>query len=308
MTVAVVRGTELRCSVPVLLLFPAAVVLGRTDAALILLVSLAVHELAHAFMASRLGFPVLSLEIQPFGFIAVLERPPDTPSEAAAIAAAGPFISLLLAFCAFGLLFMHSGALPPGLPTAALHRFASFNLSLGAVNLLPALPLDGGRLACALIESRAGDGRSRTQRLLTLLGTGAGAVIALSGAAVMLIEKRPSPAPVTALVTGSFIAPAALTELRRLTDTRARRTIAAYDRLRSGGALRAEFFALSASATVRDALRALSRRGYGLIIVTDEGLKALGVIDRGRLFEAAARGQTDQTLAALLSELRGKYY
>lgn len=95
MKIAVFGRTELRCSICVLLLVPAAAVLGKLPALMLALVSLAVHELSHAFMAARLGLVVSSIEVQPFGFIAELHTPPRTPSECLSVAAAGPFASLL---------------------------------------------------------------------------------------------------------------------------------------------------------------------------------------------------------------------
>ena len=97
MKIAVFGRTELRCSICVLLLVPAAAVLGKLPALMLALVSLAVHELSHAFMAARLGLVVSSIEVQPFGFIAELHTPPRTPSECLSVAAAGPFASLLIA-------------------------------------------------------------------------------------------------------------------------------------------------------------------------------------------------------------------
>ena len=72
MKIAVFGRTELRCSICVLLLVPAAAVLGKLPALMLALVSLAVHELSHAFMAARLGLVVSSIEVQPFGFNAEL--------------------------------------------------------------------------------------------------------------------------------------------------------------------------------------------------------------------------------------------
>ena len=61
MKIAVFGRTELRCSICVLLLVPAAAVLGKLPALMLALVSLAVHELSHAFMAARLGLVVSSI-------------------------------------------------------------------------------------------------------------------------------------------------------------------------------------------------------------------------------------------------------
>ena len=159
------------------------------------LVSLAVHELSHAFMAARLGLVVSSIEVQPFGFIAELHTPPRTPSECLSVAAAGPFASLLIALCGAGL------GKYIGHTSAAFQDFCSFNLSLGLMNLLPFLPLDGGRLALALIEKRIG--RARAQRTLSLFGIIFGVLLFCAG--VLLVSATDAAFNPTPLAAGFFI-------------------------------------------------------------------------------------------------------
>ena len=192
MKIAVFGRTELRCSICVLLLVPAAAVLGKLPALMLALVSLAVHELSHAFMAARLGLVVSSIEVQPFGFIAELHTPPRTPSECLSVAAAGPFASLLIALCGAGL------GKYIGHTSAAFQDFCSFNLSLGLMNLLPFLPLDGGRLALALIEKRIG--RARAQRTLSLFGIIFGFLLFCAG--VMLVSATDAAFNPTPLAAG----------------------------------------------------------------------------------------------------------
>lgn len=192
MKIAVFGRTELRCSICVLLLVPAAAVLGKLPALMLALVSLAVHELSHAFMAARLGLVVSSIEVQPFGFIAELHTPPRTPSECLSVAAAGPFASLLIALCGAGL------GKYIGHTSAAFQDFCSFNLSLGLMNLLPFLPLDGGRLALALIEKRTG--RARAQRTLSLFGIIFGVLLFCAG--IMLVSAADAVFNPTPLAAG----------------------------------------------------------------------------------------------------------
>ena len=199
MRIAYFGRTELRCSVPVLLLPPAAVVLGRFDEALIVVASLAAHELAHAFIAHRLGCRILALELQPFGFIARLDRDGDTPSERCAVAAAGPVTSLLIALCSAGLASLS------GLPgPSALSMLSTFNLTLGAVNLLPVLPLDGGRLALSFWERR-GNGKQGAA-LLAGLGAAAGLLLACAGVLLLVFSPgKPGAGGFSLVLTGVFL-------------------------------------------------------------------------------------------------------
>lgn len=222
MKIAVFGRTELRCSICVLLLVPAAAVLGKLPALMLALVSLAVHELSHAFMAARLGLVVSSIEVQPFGFIAELHTPPRTPSECLSVAAAGPFASLLIALCGAGL------GKYIGHTSAAFQDFCSFNLSLGLMNLLPFLPLDGGRLALALIEKRIG--RARAQRTLSLFGIIFGVLLFCAG--VLLVSATDAAFNPTPLAAGFFIFISALSEFRCSCGSNIKASLAGLSRLR----------------------------------------------------------------------------
>lgn len=115
--------------------------------------SVLVHELAHCFVARRRGAVVVDILLTPIGGLSEMQRMPRAPSDEAAIAVVGPLTSLAL-----GLLFIGIGALagarlwPPTLFAGSwLARIAWLNLLLGAFNLLPALPMDGGRVFRALL-------------------------------------------------------------------------------------------------------------------------------------------------------------
>ncbi len=307
MQLAVAGRTELCCSVPVLLLIPAAVVFGRTRTLAVCAVSLSLHELSHAFMAHRLGFPIAAIEIQPFGFIARLARSPNTPSESAAIAAAGPVMSLLLALCAAGMLRIAASipGVSPGFSAfnrRVLSEFSFFNLSLGVVNLLPVLPLDGGRLALSFFGFQGKSAR-QSSVLLCLCGAAVGALIAAAGVAAAAVSGL-SPGPVSFAVTGAFIVLAALSELRTVSASAVRARLSTAARLSSGGAVRVFPLAIDASRTVSDALSALSSGGYALVFVTDAALRTIGMLDEGTLLAAAMRGETDLRLDLLLSHRR----
>jgi len=105
------------------------------------------HELGHAVVARRLGVGIAGIELQFFGGAAKMMRLPDSARDEILIAAAGPAVSFALAGAGFGL-----GAL--GVPVAGL--FGVINLVIGAFNLVPALPMDGGRILRAALSLRLG--------------------------------------------------------------------------------------------------------------------------------------------------------
>jgi Zn-dependent protease/predicted transcriptional regulator len=113
-------------------------------AALLLFVTVLIHELAHALVAKSLGMPVPKITLFIFGGVSHLGRQPKTAGEEFAIAIAGPLTSFGIAILA------GSGAGAASFwnekVTAILGYLSIVNVALGAFNLLPGFPLDGGRV------------------------------------------------------------------------------------------------------------------------------------------------------------------
>jgi Zn-dependent protease/CBS domain-containing protein len=113
------------------------------------LAALVAHELGHSMVALHHGVDVRSITLWVLGGVARLDRSPETPSAAIRIAAAGPAVSI-----ACGVIGLAAGLLTSGLEGAVLVWFGSINLLLAVFNLLPAFPLDGGRIYQAWLWSR----------------------------------------------------------------------------------------------------------------------------------------------------------
>ena len=122
-------------------------------ASLLFFVSILLHELGHSVVALKSGLAIRSITLFIFGGVARLEKdPPDGRTELR-MAAAGPAVSVVLAG-----LFLAAGSLAPpgGTPWAVARYLAVINLVVAAFNLVPAFPLDGGRLLRGLLGSRWG--------------------------------------------------------------------------------------------------------------------------------------------------------
>jgi Zn-dependent protease len=135
-------------------------------------VSVLAHELGHCLAARSLGVPVLQVRLYLLGGVSELGRLPSTPREEAAIAAAGPGVSALLAGV-FGLLV--GSTTPHTVSWLLLIELALANLVVAFFNFLPALPLDGGRVLRAGVWRVFG--RRRWGTLSAVIG---GYVIALA--------------------------------------------------------------------------------------------------------------------------------
>jgi Zn-dependent protease len=153
-------------------------------AALLLFVSVLLHELAHAIAARGYGIPVSGITLHVFGGVSQLEREPPRPGVEVVVAIVGPLTSFALA-ALLGL----AGALVPLQPGAlAIVRYLTLvNLVVGVFNLLPGFPLDGGRLLRAVLWKAKGNlgwatrTASRVGSGFALLLVALGAVRALGG-------------------------------------------------------------------------------------------------------------------------------
>ena len=111
--------------------------------ALLLYLSVLVHELSHSVVAKRFGLPVRSITLHLLGGVSEIEREPETPGQEFAVAIAGPLLSLGCAAAGYAL----TEVLDPGTVSYVLAWQLCLSNALVAVfNLLPGLPLDGGRV------------------------------------------------------------------------------------------------------------------------------------------------------------------
>ena len=157
---------------PALLVMAVAAMLG-------LFGSLIVHELAHAIVARRFGLRISGITLFLFGGVAELQSEPVSGATEFWIAIAGPFASFCLAL---GFWFSALVSDIIGLPAAALSIFgylAVINLVLALFNLLPAFPMDGGRVLRAWLWTRSGDLVMSTRHAVTVSNVIAYGVIAL---------------------------------------------------------------------------------------------------------------------------------
>lgn len=286
MMIAYYGRTRLKLSLAVLLLIPTAALFSRIGTLMTAFCSLTLHELAHTVMAHRLGCAVEGIEIMPFGFIARLDPAPYSQTDAAAIAAAGPAVSLATSLLSAGFIVLFKGFTGAN----AIREFAFFNLTLGAFNLFPALPLDGGRLALALsTRDASAHSRRRSARIFTILGIVFGTAVAVIGVLMIWRERRSAAAlfhGASFLITGVFIALEAPAFIKKSGEA----SLKSPSRLAPARAVRVLPVALDSRSNVRDALVALSGNNYGIVCVLDEKKRVIGVVDEGVLYEIAAAG------------------
>nr|WP_045557088.1 site-2 protease family protein [Streptomyces sp. FxanaA7] len=121
--------------------------------------SVLVHELAHTIAALRYKLPVRRIQLQFFGGVSEIEKESETPGREFVLAFVGPLLSLILA----GVFYVALLAVEPGtVPGVLLAGLMISNLIVAAFNLLPGLPLDGGRMLRAVVWKITGKPMSGT--------------------------------------------------------------------------------------------------------------------------------------------------
>ncbi|MDD4748336.1 MAG: CBS domain-containing protein [Methanosarcinaceae archaeon] len=124
-----------------------------TLTALLLFVSILLHELAHSYLAKRYGVSIESITLFLFGGVSSMEEIPRKPSQEAKMAFAGPFVSLVLGLFCLILYEYFIFPTPEFLKNPAFRIIwilGVLNVVLGIFNLLPAFPMDGGRVLRSL--------------------------------------------------------------------------------------------------------------------------------------------------------------
>lgn len=251
-----------------------AVLLAATLAAL-LGMSVLLHELGHCAVALRLGVPVLRVRLFLLGGLSELARRPAGPRDEGLIALAGPAVSILLAVAAGAGWWVLE---PGGVLWLLVAEIAVANAAVGVFNLLPGLPLDGGRVLRSMVW--AATGRRGAGTNAAVVGAGFVAVGLLLWALAGLVDRSPD-AWLRAAVCGLmawFVVSGATDEVV------AERAAGWPDGLAPADLVR-PVLQLPAESPVVDALVAAA--GRGVVLVRADGVAA-GLLDLGLAERLAA--------------------
>jgi stage IV sporulation protein FB len=283
-TIARVAGSEIRIHLTFLLLLAwiaiAQFVEGGSGAAIDAVVFVVavfacvlLHELGHALAARRYGIATPDITLLPIGGLARLSRLPEKPSEEIVIAIAGPLVNVVIAALIILVLGAHVD-LPavsqienpaPGFWA----RLAGVNIFLVLFNIIPAFPMDGGRVLRALLAFRLGRRRATeiAARIGQALAFGLGFVGLMSGNAILVF-------------IAIFVYLAAASEAGDVSLIETARHMAV-DR-----AMIAAFESLGPQATVDAAAEALIRTTQHEFPVLDGGGRLRGILTRDAMIRA----------------------
>lgn len=230
------------------------------------------HEYGHALMARRFGIATRDITLLPIGGLARLERMPEEPGREIAVALAGPAVNLAIALVL--IVFLGARVDPATMAIEDpridfLARLASVNLFLALFNLLPAFPMDGGRVLRALLSLRF-DRATATRYAAT-----AGQMLAFAFGFLGLAGGNP-----LLVFIAIFIYLAATAESADVAMTETTRSLAVRDGMIT------VFQTLGPGATLADAVDCLIRTTQQEFPVVDAAGRPEGFLTRDALFRA----------------------
>lgn len=233
---------------------------GMRESMSTVLVSLGIHETAHLIAAKLMRVEISEIRIMPFGGSASIENPYDlSPLRLIVTAAAGPFANLLMIVLPAAFAY---GGIVSAKAAACLFRT---NITMLLFNLLPVLPMDGGRIAFALLRTRIKEGIALQAelwagRILCLLLIGA----AVSG------WLRYGKFNITLVLAAIFIFSSEKDEKNALIRSKAERFSRVYNN--SNVILPVKVYQMDASASIRDAMELIRPRETELFILLRGGV------------------------------------
>jgi Zn-dependent protease/CBS domain-containing protein len=249
------------------------------------------HEFGHALAARRYGIRTPDITLLPIGGLARLERMPEKPSEEIVVALAGPAVNFVIAFV---LIVILGARLDPEVlqqvenPTVNfVARLAAVNVFIAVFNLIPAFPMDGGRVLRALLATRYS--RVRATEIAARVGQGFAFLLGFLG----LIAPNP-----ILIFIAIFVYLAATAEAQATGLQDVARHLGVRD------AMITSYESLGPQATIRDAAEALLRTTQGEFPIVDGAGKLRGFLTRNDMIRAMSRtGPDTSVLDAMVADI-----
>lgn len=271
-----------------ILFFPllAASILGRYAAAFLLSYLCAVlHELAHIAAARKLNVGISYIEIQPFGVCCCLKSEIiQNPSAEIVIALVGPLSNFAAAAVVYLLPFTNEYTL----------YFTECNIAIAAINLVPALPLDGGRVLRASLTLAIGSLRAYN---ITVKFSRLPIVLILSAAVYGLLTHSFN---FSLILIGAFLTSNLCNEQKNISHRTLREILDYKTKLTPDSMHRSVVLTAHSSTPARRILKRLSYNNYHIVHVTDDNMRIIRTLTEGQLLNAL----TENGIRVLLSDIK----
>jgi stage IV sporulation protein FB len=274
-----------------LLMIPAVILLvvfGMGDVVLCTIPALILHEWAHIIAAAALGMTITEMELFPFGCAAKMQCFAMSRAKEIIVAAAGPAANMLAA-CAVFIIDRYYESF------AISGKLISANLAIATINLLPALPLDGGRIARAAFASFMGF--RRATKFMSLLGVFFAAIIVAVGV-IAAVQGTFNP---SFFVMGFFLCLSSIKEMKSAPYTLIRDLSGKRQRMDSRKTITINRFAAMQGEKVSDIMREFEAGKYNIVTVLDKNMGVVGELDERQILDGMMEKGTHATLWSIYS-------
>ncbi len=253
---------------------------------LLIFLCVVLHEFGHALAARRYGIKTHDITLLPIGGLARLERMPDKPGEEIVVALAGPAVNVIIAAGLWVVIGLTGGLPDPQTieqtraPLAL--RLFTVNIWLVLFNMIPAFPMDGGRVMRAFLAMRMN--YARATRVAASIGQGIAFIFFILG-----IWGNPMLLLIAVFIYFGASSEAAFAQLKSISKD-----------LRVSAAMVTQFQSLPLNATLDAAVEALLRTSQHDFPVTDDLGKVHGILTRDDMIAALRRSGVDTPVAEVM--------
>jgi Zn-dependent protease/CBS domain-containing protein len=294
LNIGTITGTAVRVHITFLLflgwIFAASWAAGGPEAAwqgliflLLLFACVVAHEFGHIYTARAFGISTPDVTLLPIGGVARLERIPEEPYQEVLVAIAGPLVNVAIA----AVLIVIAGAgvnaadlyAVESTQTSMIDRLAAVNLFLAVFNMIPAFPMDGGRVLRALLASRLGV--VRATEIAAFVGQGVAFALGFVG-----LFTNPM-----LIFIAIFVYLAASSEAHLVAIRAMSRGVPV------SAAMLTQYTTLTPEAHVDDAVQAVLRTSQGEFPVVDGAGRPVGLLGRNDLIRALKERGPDARVA-----------
>jgi len=289
MRVATIAGCDIRVHWLYVAVMLVAAVSGYLTIYLLSFALVLLHEGSHALAARAFGFGVREIELLPFGGVARIEGLFElNPTAEFVIALAGPAMNILLLMAALSLNTVVK------LPDMPYRLFVDANLGIAALNLLPALPLDGGRMLRGILSKHFDVVR------VTRACAVAGVVVSVLLAAAFLWAAAHGVLNLSLMLMAIFLCLASLREHAQAPYLLYKGFTGKDDQLRRESALPVRQLAARGDLRLGQLVRRFSPGYYHVVIVVDGKCRRLGTVDEEQVVEALMSKGAEEKLDHLI--------
>ena len=286
-----IAGGRFKINILLIFVILGLIALGMWDMLIFYIPALIIHELAHMVAAGACGIIIDEVEILPFGCSAKVKSfTALSPLKEVFTAAAGPMINIVLAA---GIFFIdkYYAELPITQP------FIAANLTIAAMNLLPALPLDGGHIVRALLARTMG--QKKSTRICAIFGVLIASIMLICGV-FMVIKGYFNK---TFFFMAVFLLYAAINEIKNVPYTVIRDISSKRKLLSTQKAVLMRGFAIMNDNCLRDILKEFDAGKYNIVYILDDNMKILCSLSETQVMDAVLKYGLDAKIKTIANKI-----